>query len=174
MITSINEFKEQYTSNFKNELSEHVLAFFIKYGADYWNNEDSVYEYIQNNSEDDLNDENIKLLLDALAEAMHKYENKFEPIDSNEYEIDQVIDIITDVEELKKIEEGSGKNLQTTNLTYKSVDRNDIIWITCMLKPRNSSSAYPMGEMGVIKCKVLETFYGLTKLKQLKASDKII
>lgn len=174
MITSIKIFKEQYKSNFKNELDEHVLAFFIKYGADYWNNEGSVYEYIQNNSEDDLNDENVKLLLNALADAMHKYENKFEPIDSSEYEIDQVIDIITDVEELKKIEEGSGKNLQTTNLTYKSVDRNDIIWITCMLKPRNSSSAYPMGEMGVIKCKVLETFYGLTKLKQLKATDKII
>lgn len=176
MITSLKAFKEQYVSNFKNELDEHVLAFFIKYGPKFWDNEGSVYEYIQNNSEDDLNDENVQLLLKALAEAMKKHESKekIESINSDEYEIDQIIDIITDVEELKKIEEGSGKNLQTTNLTYKSVDRNDIIWITCMLKPRNSSSAYPMGEMGVIKCKVLETFYGLTKLKQLKSTDKII
>jgi len=97
-----------------------------------------------------------------------------EPIDSDVYEIDQIVDIITDVEEIKKLEEASGNNLQTTNLTYKSVDRNDVIWITCMLKPRNSSTAYPMGELGVIKCKVLETFYGLNKLKQLKASDKIL
>lgn len=173
MITDINEFKNSNT--FKNNLDQHVLAFFIKYGVDYWNNQGSVYEYIQNNDEDNLNDENVKILLDALAEAMHKYENKeTEPIDSDVYEIDQIVDIITDVEEIKKLEEASGNNLQTTNLTYKSVDRNDIIWITCMLKPRNSSTAYPMGEMGVIKCKVLETFYGLNKLKQLKASDKIL
>ena len=59
MITTIQAFKENYVSNFKNELDQHVLAFFIKYGAEYWNNEGSVYEYIQNNSEDDLNDENM-------------------------------------------------------------------------------------------------------------------
>ncbi|TXG80917.1 MAG: hypothetical protein E6R13_07320 [Spirochaetes bacterium] len=95
-----------------------------------------------------------------------------EPIDSDEYEIESIIDIITDVEEIKKLE--SAGNIKTTDLTYRAADRNDIIWITCMLKPRNNSTAYPLGEMGVIKCKVLDTFYGLNKLKQLKASDKIL
>ena len=43
-----------------------------------------------------------------------------------------------------------------------------------MLKPRNKSTAYPLGEMGVIKCKVLDTFYGLNKLKQLSKNQKIL
>lgn len=107
------------------------------------------------------------------SEVTHKYEKTdFEPIDSDEYEIESIIDIITDVEEIKKLE--SAGNIKSTDLTYRSVDRNDIIWITCMLKARNNSTAYPLGEMGVIKCKVLDTFYGLNKLKQLKASDKIL
>jgi hypothetical protein len=95
-----------------------------------------------------------------------------EPIDSDEYEIESIIDIITDVEEIKKLE--SAGNIKTTDLTYRAVDRNDIIWITCMLKPRNKSTAYPLGEMGVIKCKVLDTFYGLNKLKQLSKNQKIL
>lgn len=181
MITTINEFKQlenltnkSVQNSFTNDLKEHVLAFFIKYGSDYYNNRDSVYEYIQNSDEDNLNDENIDILLNALAEAMHKYEKvDFEPIDSDEYEIESIIDIITDVEEIKKLE-SAGSNIKSTDLTYRAVDRNDIIWITCMLKARNNSAAYPLGEMGVIKCKVLDTFYGLNKLKQLKASDKIL
>jgi len=96
-----------------------------------------------------------------------------EPINSDEYEIESIIDIITDVEEIKKLE-SVGNNIKTTDLTYRAVDRNDIIWITCMLKPRNKSTAYPLGEMGVIKCKVLDTFYGLNKLKQLSKNQKIL
>jgi hypothetical protein len=94
-----------------------------------------------------------------------------EPINSDEYEIDQIIDIITDQEEIKKFEGAS--NISKTDLTYKTVDRNDILWITVMLKSRNNSSAYPLGELGVVKVKVLQTFYGLNKLKQLKTTDKI-
>lgn len=173
MITTINEYKLLNESNFKSKLNDHVLAFFIKYGSDYFNNKDSVYEYIQNHDEDNLNDENIEILLKALAEAMHKFESKekIKPIDSDEFEIEEIIDIFTDVEEIK---EASGSNLKTMDLTNKSVDRNDIVWITARLKPRNNSTAYPLGEIGVLKCKVMETFYGLAKLNQLKASDKII
>jgi hypothetical protein len=183
MITTINEFKQ---NRFEDKLNDHVLAFFIKYGAEYYDNRESVREYLQNNDEDNCNDENIDLLLNSLGNAMHKYENydnlsdhvaiinkeTLEPIDSDIYEIDSIVDIISDVDEIKKFENAG--NLKTTDLTYKSVDRNDIIWITCMLKPRNKSAAYPLGEMGVIKCKILDTFYGLNKLKTLKASDKIL
>jgi hypothetical protein len=94
----------------------------------------------------------------------------FDPIDPNEYYIDKVVDIITDVEEIKEIEE----KIKTTSFNYRGVDRNDILWLTVMLKPRNNSNAYPLGEMGVVQAKVLQTFYGLNKLKQLKATDKII
>ena len=99
-------------------------------------------------------------------------EDTLEPIDSNEYEIEKVIDIITDVEQISKLEE-SVKNLQSTSFNYKELKNSSIIWLTVMLKPRNNSTAYPLGEMGCIQCKVLQTFYGLNKLKQLKASDKV-
>ncbi len=185
MITTIKDFK-LIKENFEDKLQKHVLAFFIKYGVEYYDNKESVREYLQNNDEDNCNDENIELLLLKLKLAVHQYENydnlsdhtviinkeTLEPIDSEIYEIDSIVDIISDVDEIKKFENAG--NLKTTDLTYKSVDRNDIIWITCMLKPRNKSAAYPLGEMGVIKCKILDTFYGLNKLKTLKASDKII
>lgn len=94
-----------------------------------------------------------------------------EPIDPEIYEIDTIVDIITDQEEIKKFEGAS--NIATTNLNYNTVGRNDILWLTVMLKPRNNSTAYPIGEMGVVQVKVLQTFYGLTKLKQLKSTDKV-
>lgn len=108
----------------------------------------------------------IEIEEEDIDESINVYEEIPEDM-----EVVKLIDIFTDMEEVK---ENYGKNLKTTNLTHRQVDRNDILWITCLLKPRNSSLAYQLGEMGVIKVKVLETYYGLNKLKQLKASDKIL
>jgi hypothetical protein len=41
------------------------------------------------------------------------------------------------------------------------------------LKPRNKSIAYPIGEMGVIKVRVMQTFYGLNKINNLKKQGKL-
>jgi hypothetical protein len=100
------------------------------------------------------------------------FTENMEPIDFDKYEIESYIDIVNDPEKIK-LYESSGNNLQSTNLNFKAVGRNDILWITAMLKPRNSSKANRIGEIGVIKCKVLETFYGMNKLKQLRHTDKI-
>lgn len=94
----------------------------------------------------------------------------YEDIPEDMY-IDKIIDVFDNVDDLK---ESYGNQIDTTNMINRQVGRNDILWITCLLKPRNKSVAYPMGEMGVVKVKVLETFYGLNKLKQLKATDYII
>lgn len=183
MITTINEFKDNIDTTFKNKLDEHVLAFFIKYGKNYWDNKSSVLEYLQNNDEDHSQDKYVDMLMDALKKAIQKFENNanladditildketLEPIDPEQYEIDKVIDVITDVEEIKKFEGAS--NINRTDLNYRQVGKNDILWLTVMLKARNNSAALPLGEMGVVKVKVLQTFYGLNKLKQLKAND---
>jgi len=95
-----------------------------------------------------------------------------EAIDFDKYEIDSYVNIVTDPEKIS-LYESTARNLQSTDLTFKTVGRNDIIYITVLLKPRNSSKALQMGEMGVVRCKVLDTFYGLNKLKQLKHTDKI-
>lgn len=94
-----------------------------------------------------------------------------EPIDGDVWEIDKIIDVITDPKDIEKYE-NAGSNI-SMDLTVKSVDVGQILWLTALLKPRNKSVAYPLGEMGVIKVKVMETFYGLNKLNQLQKTGKL-
>ena len=97
------------------------------------------------------------------------------PIDPEVWAIDHIVDIIrdpTDIAKYDKIQKESNGYI-TTDLTYKGTGVGETIWITAMLKPRNNSTAYPMGELGVLQCKILQTYYGLTKLNQLKNSGKI-
>ncbi len=91
-----------------------------------------------------------------------------EPIDGDVWEIDKIIDVITDPKDIEKYE-NAGSNV-SMDLTVKSVDVGQILWLTALLKPRNKSVAYPLGELGVIQVKVMATFYGLNKLSQLKKS----
>lgn len=93
------------------------------------------------------------------------------PIDPQEYEVVSIIDIITDQEQIKKIE--NANDIKSTNLNYRDVKQNDVVYITVMLRARNKSTATPNGCVGVLKCKVLQTYYGLTVLNQLKNSDRI-
>lgn len=95
-----------------------------------------------------------------------------EPINSDEWEIDKIIDVITDPKDIEKYE-NAGSNV-SMDLTVKSVDVGQILWLTALLKPRNKSVAYPLGELGVIQVKVMATFYGLNKLSQLKNSGKLL
>lgn len=96
-----------------------------------------------------------------------------EPIDPKVYYIDSVIDILTDQEEIKKYEAYTDK-IQSTSLTYNGTKDGDTIYIVCMLKSRNKSTAYPLGEIGVLRCKVLQSYYSLAILNQLKTSDRVI
>lgn len=93
MITTINEWKkinEEFpSSNFGGEESivsdakcseftpeelDQALGFLVNYGMDYIENEDSVYQFIQNRDEDNLNDESVKKMLDLLLRIRGKYE----------------------------------------------------------------------------------------------------
>jgi hypothetical protein len=94
-----------------------------------------------------------------------------EPIDPKEWEIDTIVDVILDPKDIEKYE-NAGTNV-SMDLTIKSVDVGQILWLTALLKPRNKSIAYSIGEMGVIKVKVMSTYYGLNKLSQLKSAGKL-
>jgi hypothetical protein len=94
-----------------------------------------------------------------------------EPIDPKEWEIDTIVDVILDPKDIEKYE-NAGTNV-SMDLTVKSVDVGQILWLTALLKPRNKSIAYSIGEMGVIKVKVMSTYYGLNKLSQLKSAGKL-
>lgn len=90
-----------------------------------------------------------------------------EPIDPEEYEIGEIVGVMTDVDEIEKIEEQTSGGM-AMGMEPKSYKNGDIVWLTAMLQPRNKSAAYNIGEIGVIKCKIMQTFYGTNKLNQLK------
>lgn len=95
-----------------------------------------------------------------------------EPLNMDEWEIDKVVDIITDVKEIAKYE-NAGSNV-SLDLTVKEVKVGQKIYLTALLKPKNKSTAYPIGEMGVICARVTDVFYGLNKLNQLSKSGKLL
>lgn len=174
MITSINEFK----NNFFNNINELIAVFLLKYGKNYINNDASILEFFQNNYEDFNTKENRIKFKNKLLNFLKIHENKnnlsddinnidkekIEEIDADEYEIDTIVDIFTDLEEIKETV-GTGLSM---DMQPKTIERGQTIYLTALLKPRNKSTAYKHGEMGVIKCKVQQTWHGLNKLNQLK------
>lgn len=169
MITTINEFKNNFNIN------EHVLGYLFNYGKDISIN--NIVSYLKENGI--FSKDNLIALKENLISGQKLYEKKelndFEKIkkeeekelveiDPEEYEIDSIIDIFTDMEEVK---ESVGTGL-STDMQPKTIERGDTIYLTALLKPRNKSIAYAHGEMGVIKVKVQQTWYGLNKLNNLK------
>ena len=53
----------------KSTLDKHVLAFMVKYGAKYYDNDGSILEYLQNNDEDHSDEQSQKELKAALKAA---------------------------------------------------------------------------------------------------------
>jgi len=87
------------------------------------------------------------------------YEEIKEPIT-----ILQVTGLITDEKELSKIEEAFTLD---TSLTIRGVERGQIIWLTALLE-RTSGSSINSQKLGVVKCRVVDYFYGLNKINQVK------
>ena len=89
------------------------------------------------------------------------YEEIKEPV-----EIVQITGIITDDDEIAKLDEASGTHINT-DLSLKEVKRGQKIWITCLLKKPNSL-ALNSQSLGLIKVRIIDIFYGLSKLSTLK------
>lgn len=89
------------------------------------------------------------------------YEEIKEPV-----EIVQITGIITDDDEIAKLDEASGTHINT-DLSLKEVKRGQEIWITCLLKKPNSL-ALNSQSLGLIKVRIIDIFYGLSKLSTLK------
>lgn len=58
----------------KKQLDVHVLAFLVKYGVAYINNDASILEYLQNNDEDRSDKESQSELKTALKDVLSHYE----------------------------------------------------------------------------------------------------
>jgi len=84
-------------------------------------------------------------------------------------EILQVTGVITDKDRIEKLEEAiSGGPQFNADLGSKEVKRGDVIWVTALaIKPGTASwNAQP--SYHVLKCRIVDIFYGLNKLKTIK------
>ena len=93
--------------------------------------------------------------------------------DGNFKKIEGGIDIIqitgiASQDEIKKIEENFTLD---TSILIKNIKRGDIIWLTALLQ-RTSRSSINSQTMGVVKARIVDYFFGLNKLNQIKPMDK--
>lgn len=115
-------------------------------------------------------DKNDELSDDILALAKDK-EGEFKPI-KGKIDIVQIKGIVPE-EEVKELEKAIKENLTLdTSLTITDVKRGHELWLVALLKKSNST-AWNAQQMGVIKVRVVDYFYGLNKLHSLKRDGKI-
>lgn len=80
----------------------------------------------------------------------------------------QITGVITDEEEIKKLDEIAGGPVLNTDLSLKQVKRGDTIWLTALLQKPSNSTVYNSQTMSVIKARIVDIYYGLNKLNQMK------
>ncbi len=86
------------------------------------------------------------------------YEQIKEPIN-----VLQVTGLITDEEEIKKITEAFTLD---TSVVIKDIKRGDILYLTALLE-RTSGSSINSQKLGVVKVRVVDYYWGLSKLNTL-------
>lgn len=104
--------------------------------------------------------------------AMSKLDTgEYEPIEG-EISIVQVLGIVDDPTEIKNIEKSIKENFTIdTSLNLKNVKRGEILWITALLQKDNKSQTLNSQTLGVVKVRVVDYFYGLNKLNQIKKQN---
>ena len=96
-------------------------------------------------------------------------------LDTGEYEeiegavnITQITGIVTDPEEIKEIESAVKENVTLdTSLILKDVKRGQIIYLTALLE-KSKTASWNSQTMGVVKCRIVDYYYGLNKLRTIK------
>jgi len=90
------------------------------------------------------------------------YEKITEPV-----KIQQVTGMITDPEEIKKLDEVAGGPVLNTDINLKQVKRGDTIWLTVLLQRPSNTAVYNTQTYGVLKVRVVDIYYGLNKLNTI-------
>jgi len=91
----------------------------------------------------------------------------YEKIDGD-VKILQVTGVITDPDEIKKLNEISGGPVINTDINLKQVKRGNIIFLTVLLQRPSNTSTYNTQSYGVLKCRIQDIFYGLNVLNTIK------
>lgn len=80
----------------------------------------------------------------------------------------QITGVITDEDEIKKLDEIAGGPVLNTDLSLKQVKRGQEIWITALLQKPSSSAVYNSQTLGLLRVRIVDIYYGLSKLSTLK------
>lgn len=96
-------------------------------------------------------------------------------LDNGDYEkvkgtikIVQITGVINDEDEIKKLDEIAGGPVLNTDISLKQVKRGDTVWLTALLQKPSSSTVYNTQTYGVLKCRIVDIYYGLNKLNQMR------
>jgi hypothetical protein len=96
-------------------------------------------------------------------------------LDNGEYKkikgpvkITQITGIITNDDEIQKLNEIAGGPVLNTDISLKQVKRGQEIWITCLLQRPSSSTVYNSQTIGLLRVRITDIYYGLSKLSTLK------
>lgn len=76
----------------------------------------------------------------------------------------QITGLITDENEIKKLEEGFTLD---TSITVKDIKRGDVIYLTALIQ-RTKGTSINSQTLSVIKVRIIDYFLGLNKLNQIK------
>lgn len=79
----------------------------------------------------------------------------------------QITGVITDEDEIKKLDEIAGGPVLNTDISLKQVKRGQEIWITCLLQ-KPGTAVYNSQSLGCLRVRIIDIFYGLSKLSTLK------
>ena len=102
--------------------------------------------------------QNLQDDITALVKDGDEYVKTNEPL-----ELVQVTGILTDEEEIKKIEEHFV--VHAGDFSGKEIKRGEIVWLSCLMKKPGNS--YTSNQQGVLKCRITDIYIGLSKLNQL-------
>lgn len=107
-------------------------------------------------------------LQDGSAAFVQRDDGSYEPMEGP-VEIVKVIDVIQDKGEIEALEEASapGGFTLSTDLSIKEVKRGDTIWLTALLKRPHATTSFNQTSMGVLKCRIVEIYQGLSMLKNV-------
>ena len=83
-------------------------------------------------------------------------------------EIVQITGVITDKDEIEKLDEIAGGPVFSTDLGVKQVKRGDTIWITAFIQKPGTQSWSNQQSQATLKCRIVDIYMGLNKLNSLK------
>lgn len=134
------------------------MADIIKKFNDFENNK--LKKFNKNGTYEPLSDDIIKMNnIVVKSEDDENYEVVKEPVN-----VLQITGMITDPEEIKKIDEAFTLD---TSVVIKDIKRGDILYLTALLEKTTTTSRNPQN-WGVVKVRVVDYYWGLNKLNQLR------